>query len=112
MPLTSSGAICVPSSAAQGDRLGHGKRSWRRWHLTIHPAKAEADGGQLVPDLLESRFPEIADLEQLVLRIADQVADGADPLRLQTIGGSNRQLQLRQASVELLLQLQVQLRGW
>src|SRR5438270_10939520 len=73
-------------------------------HRDIHP-QVEPDLVQLGADLLERGLAEIADVEELFLALADQVADGGDPLALQAVGGPDGQLELGQAHIELALEL-------
>src|SRR4051794_31324257 len=85
---------------------------WRLLELNPGPlrdvhAEVEADLVELGADLLERRLAEVADRQELVLRAADQVADGGDALALQAVGGADGQLQLGEAHVELALQLGV-----
>src|ERR1700730_4687751 len=49
---------------------------------------------KLLLDLVERLAPEIAKREQLFLTLLEQLADGLDLVRLQTVEGTHRQIEL------------------
>ena len=56
---------------------------------------------QLFPNFRQGRLTKIAYFQQLVFVSVYQVTHGVDIFRLETIAGPNRQIQLRQAHIQL-----------
>src|SRR6185369_6556783 len=70
-------------------------------------AQPQVDGAQAVADFLQRRFAEVADLQQLVFRPADEIAHGIDPFGLEAVRRPDRQVEFGQTAVEFLFHLEI-----
>ena len=83
----------------------------RRWPALQLHAQGQAARGQHFLDFVERFAAQVGRLEQLVFGALDQVTDVVDVLRLETVGGADRELQLIDRTQQDRIELRVAARS-